>query len=168
MVSVWVKIAIKCGIFQGDSLSPLLFIMSLAPLSMILDQSSKGYKISNSSTRLNHLVYMDDVKLYGKSQQEIESLVHTVNIFFDDLCMQIGVNQCNIVAMGRGCFIQSDGIVLSSGDIIQYLSPVDVYKYLGVLEADTIKHQQMKNTLMKEYINDAFVNSFVQSCIAGM
>ena len=36
------KIAIKCGIFQGDSLSPLLFIMSLAPLSMILDQSSKG------------------------------------------------------------------------------------------------------------------------------
>jgi len=36
------KIAIKCGIFQGDSLSPLLFIMSLAPFSMILDQSSKG------------------------------------------------------------------------------------------------------------------------------
>ena len=35
------KIAIRCGIFQGDSLSPLLFIMSLAPLSLILDQSPK-------------------------------------------------------------------------------------------------------------------------------
>ena len=45
-------------------------------------QSSKGYKISNSSIHLNHLVYMDDVKLYGKSQQEIESLVHTVNMTF--------------------------------------------------------------------------------------
>jgi len=51
------KVAIKCGIFQGDSLSPLLFIISLAPLSMILEQSSKGYKISNSTTRINHLVY---------------------------------------------------------------------------------------------------------------
>jgi len=61
------KIAINCGIFQGDSLSPLLFIMSLAPLSMILDPSSKGYRISNSTTRMNHLDYMDDVKLYGKS-----------------------------------------------------------------------------------------------------
>ena len=82
--------------------------------------------------RINHLVYMDDVKLYGKSQQEIESLVHTVNIFFDGICMQIGVNKCNIVAMARGHLIQSDGIVLSSGDLIQSLFPVDVHKYLGV------------------------------------
>jgi len=65
---------------------------------MILDQSSKGYKISNSSTRINHLVYMDDFKLYGRSKQEIESLVHTVNIFFDDICMQIGANKCNVVS----------------------------------------------------------------------
>ena len=68
-------------------------------------------------------------ELYGKSQQEIELLVHTVNIFFDDLCMQIGVDKCNIVAMASGHLIRSDGIVLSSG---QSLSPVDVCKYLGV------------------------------------
>ena len=45
-----------------------------------------------------------------------------------------------IVAMARGHLIQSDGIVFSSGDLIQSLSSVDVYKYLGVLEADTVKH----------------------------
>ena len=94
---------------------------------------------------------MDDVKLYGKSQQEIEPLVHIVNIFFDDLCMQIGDDKCNIVAMARGHVIQFDGVVLSSRGLIQSLSPVDVCKYLGILEADTIKHQQMKNMLMKEY-----------------
>ena len=74
------KISIKCGIFQGDSLSPLLFIMTLAPLSFILDKTSKDYHLSNSSTIVNHLVYMDDIKLYSHSQQEIESLIHTVNI----------------------------------------------------------------------------------------
>ena len=41
---------IKCGSFQGDKLSPLLFITSLAPLSFILDNISKGYHLSNSST----------------------------------------------------------------------------------------------------------------------
>jgi len=30
-------VSIKCGIFQGDSLSTLLFIMSLFPLSSILN-----------------------------------------------------------------------------------------------------------------------------------
>ena len=37
--------------------------------------------------------------------------------------MQIGVDKCNIVAMARGHLIQSVGI-LSSGDLIQSLSPV--------------------------------------------
>ena len=145
------KIAIRCGIFQGDSLSPLLFILSLVPLSLILDQSPKGYQISSSSTRINHLVYMDDVKLYGCSQQEIESLVHTVNIFFDDICMELGASKCNIVVISRGRLVQSDGIVLSSGELIHYLSSAGVYKYLGVIEADSIKHQQMKCMLSKEY-----------------
>ena len=135
------QVDIKRGIFQGDSLSPLLFIMCLAPLSLILDRSSKGYLFSNSSTVINHLVYMDDIKLYGRSQHEIESLIHTVNIFFDDISMTIGAAKCNIVAVSRGHLVESDSVALSSGDLIQSLSPEGVYKYLGIFEADSLKHQ---------------------------
>ena len=39
------KIDIKCGIFQGDSLSPLIFCLALAPLSTILNGTGYGYKI---------------------------------------------------------------------------------------------------------------------------
>ena len=133
------KISVKCGIFQGDSLLPLLFIMTLAPLSFILDKTSKGYHLSNSSTVVNHLVYMDDIKLYSHSQQEIEPLIHTVNIFFDDICMSIGAAKCNIVAVSKGHLVESDSVVLSSGDVIQSLSPTSFYKYLGVLESDSFK-----------------------------
>ena len=46
---------IKRGIFQGDSLSTLLFVMVMIPLSMILnrDESSKG---SNWAMRTGRLV----------------------------------------------------------------------------------------------------------------
>ena len=39
------NINIKMGILQGDSLSPLLFCISLIPLSLELNSSFYGYKI---------------------------------------------------------------------------------------------------------------------------
>ena len=45
---------IKCGIFQGDSLSPLLFILCLIPLTHLLDQNKFGFKLDKSL--INHLL----------------------------------------------------------------------------------------------------------------
>ena len=94
---------------------------------------------------------MDNIKLYSCSQQEMESLINTVNIFFDDICMSIGTAKCNIVAVSRGHLVDSDSVVFSSGDLIQSLSPKGVYKYLGIFEADSLEYQQMKTPLTKEY-----------------
>ena len=59
-------IRIKRGIFQGDSLSPLLFTMSLNPLSQELLNTGYGYQLVEQ-TKINHLFYVDDLKLYGTS-----------------------------------------------------------------------------------------------------
>ena len=75
------KINIRRGIFQGDSLSPLLFVIALAPLSMVLRKVSAGYKMVKDGYKINHLLFMDDVKLFGKNKKELESLVKTVRIF---------------------------------------------------------------------------------------
>ena len=56
-------ISIKRGIFQGDSLSPLLFTMSLNPLSRELQKTGSGYQL-DKQTKINHLFYVDDLKLY--------------------------------------------------------------------------------------------------------
>ena len=36
------EVEIKWGIFQGDSLSPLVFVLALIPLSFILRKAKKG------------------------------------------------------------------------------------------------------------------------------
>ena len=71
-------IRIKNGTFQGDSLSPLLFCLSPAPLSNLLNNTELGYAINKE--RISHLFYMDDLKLYSKNDNQLEGLLNTENI----------------------------------------------------------------------------------------
>ena len=45
---------IKRGIFQGDSLSPLLFVLCLIPLTVILCKSESAYQYSSNKEKINH------------------------------------------------------------------------------------------------------------------
>ena len=68
------EVNVKRGIFQGysryDSLSPLLFVLSMMPLSLILKKVNECYKWGKKEYKLNHLLFMDDLKLYYKSEDK--------------------------------------------------------------------------------------------------
>ena len=49
------EVKIKRGIFQGDTLSPLLFVIALIPLSHILRKSKVGYEFSMTGEKVNYL-----------------------------------------------------------------------------------------------------------------
>ena len=57
-----------------------------------------------------------------------------------------------MLVMKSGKRHMSDGIELPNHDKITTLGENETYKYLGVLEADTIKQVQMKDTTRKEYL----------------
>ena len=81
-------IEIKSGIFQGDSLSPLLFCLALAPLSNLLNDTNCGYDIQGK--KINHRFYIDDLKTFGRDNQQQERLLQTVKRFSDDINMKFG------------------------------------------------------------------------------
>ena len=57
-------VQIRRGIFQGDSLSPLLYVIAMIPKTTILRQTGLEYQTSQSAAKISHLLYMDDLKLY--------------------------------------------------------------------------------------------------------
>ena len=57
------------GIFQGDALSQLQLVIAMMPRNHILRKCTGGYKLTKSQENINHLMYMDDIKLYKKQKR---------------------------------------------------------------------------------------------------
>ena len=61
---------IRRGVFQGDTLSPLLFVLCMVPLIWLLRRTKAGYECGNKGFKLNHLLFMDALKLFAKSKRD--------------------------------------------------------------------------------------------------
>jgi len=115
------EVNIRQGIFQGDSLSPLLFVIAIIPLTRTLRQCDVGYQLGDghSNCKINHLLFMDDLKLYGRNDRETESLVHTVRIFSEDIAIQFRIEKCATIKLQRGKVKHTEGIVLPNAQVIR-------------------------------------------------
>ena len=93
------------GIFQGDSLSLLLFILSVNPLSFLLNHTTQRYKIGKPGERnleLTHNFFVNDLKLYSENQNEAKVQPDVVTKFLTDIGMSFGEEKCSYVAVERG------------------------------------------------------------------
>jgi hypothetical protein len=145
------ELEMQCGIFQGDSLSALLFCVCLIPLTEQLNRLNTGYEEHTTKTKISHLLYMDDLKLLGKSEEGLQKQIQTVTTFSDDIHMEFGLDRCAKVVFKNGKLVHSQNLVVGINREIQELEEGKTYKFLGTEESDGIQHQQMKERLKKEY-----------------
>jgi lipid A disaccharide synthetase len=73
-------IKIQFWIFQGDSLSPLLFCICLIPLTELLNRLDTGYEEHITKTKISHSLYMDDLKMTAKLEEELRKQIPKVKI----------------------------------------------------------------------------------------
>ena len=135
------EVDIRRGIFLGDSFSPLLFVVVLIPLSIILNETDLEY-VTNRNQKLNHLLFMDDLRLYVKSKRELDLLIQTVRTF-SDVGMVFCLDNCALLVLKREKMVRTEGIKLPDGKCMREVN-LDGYKYLGVLQFDSVMNREIK------------------------
>ena len=91
-------------------MSQLLFVLAMIPLIMLLKWENTGYKLKNDQRLFNHMLFMEDLKMYVRSEEELKSLMHG---FFQ------GTKgwSCAVLVLKQGVEVRCEGIVLLwSGD----------------------------------------------------
>ena len=63
-----------------------------------------GYQFGTQRSSINHLLFMDNLKLYAKGKKQLDSLGSTVQIFSQDIDMELGIDKCGILVMKRGTY----------------------------------------------------------------
>ena len=145
------KVKIQRGIFQRDVLSPLLFVITMMPLSHILKKCTAEYKLSKSQEKINYLMYMDDIKLFAKNEKELQILIQSERIYSQDIKMEFGIEKCALLVMKSGKRHMIEGVEIPNQEKI---------KTLGEME--------MKEKIFKKYLRRNKKKNYVwQNSIAG-
>ena len=88
------------GIFQGDALSPLLFILAINPLSLLINRRCRGYRLKE--IHVSHVLYMDDLKSFSSSFESLKKMAHVIERFNTDIGMELGLSKCKVVNLVAG------------------------------------------------------------------
>ena len=92
-------------------------------------------------------MYMDDTKLFAKNEKELETLIHAVRIYCQDIGMEFCIEKCAMLAMKCGKRHPMDRMELPNQVKIRTLREKETNKYMVILEADTIKQVEMKEKI---------------------
>ena len=161
-------IPLRRGTIQGDSLSPLLFILFLEPLVRWLQINDRGYRTRSTSRfaplYANVLAAADDLALLSNNVQNMQVQLDKVQAFADWTGMQLAPAKCETSAalwgsQGRASALDKTSIeaLLSqlriAGSQLKCIPPTDPLRYLGALvtmSLDWKPHLQMLIDLIHE------------------
>ena len=93
--------------------------------------------------KLNHLLFMDDLKLFSKSEEQMDALVRTVHVFNTDIGMEFVMKKRGIITIKRGKVVKREGIKPPNCWVMKEIEK-EGYTYLDTIESDKIKEDEIK------------------------
>ena len=82
--------------------------MYTIPLTLALGKSTTGYDLAKD-LRFN-IFLKDELKLFGKSEDQIDSLVQTVQLLSEDIRMEFVLKKYRVLSSERGMKLSPVGI----------------------------------------------------------
>lgn len=65
--------------------------------------------------------------------------------------MEFGLSKCEVLIMKTGKLVKTEGKSMHNGKVIKNIEEGG-YKYLGILEVEVVKHEEIKGQIKKECI----------------
>ena len=122
------EVKIQIGIFQGDALSLLLFVIAVMPLNQILRKSPGGYKLHKSQEKNPIILRIKTTSnTFSKNEKELETLIQAVKIHDDDIGMEFAIEKCAVLIMKSGKRQFTEGIELPNQGKIRTLGEKETY-----------------------------------------
>lgn len=140
---------LKRGLFQGDSLSPLLFCLVIAPVSWAL-RKGLGFNSRYHQQPLTHQFFMDDLKIYADSKRALRRASRRAERSARAVGMKLGLRKCATCHIEKGRIVEGGDLHLAEGTIteVEYGS---TYKYLGVDQLAGADRKKTKDRVTAEY-----------------
>jgi len=126
---------IQSGIIQGDSLLPLLFCIALIPLTNELNRSDCGYQVHGTERKISHLLYMEDLKLLGRNENDLKNEMKILRPVSKYINMKFGLEKCARVCLKRGSVQSKMHVGSTFENDIKELDLRKACKYLGLEES---------------------------------
>ena len=149
--AVQVELKYRRGLFQGDSLSPLLYCLSIAPLSTALRSSGGGFRLEHGDTLVSHLCFMDDVKVFAKDSKQLGELLGVVDRVSESIGMKLGLRKCAVAHIERGKLVKGEDYELDQERKIERVPSEGTYKYLGIAQVFQPDHKSIRDRLTRLY-----------------
>ena len=136
----------KCGIPQGDALSPLLWRIYYDPLLTRLTSSPEGYQLSADhydnitidkpilrvKQKVNVLTYMDDTTYIASTKEELMGLLQLTQQFSQFTGMRINFSKSELMTINVGKAKDPRQTIVIEGQNIQAIYDKQSIRFLGV------------------------------------
>lgn len=117
---------IRSGVLQGDTLSPYLFCLYIAPISDRLSWRIEPYRMLEHE--ITHTFYMDDLKIYSPNHRALDNSIHIMETLSNKIGLKLNAKKCAELHIFK---VVPDGAFRSTADL-PIVTAEKPYKYLGI------------------------------------
>ncbi|UYV65677.1 hypothetical protein LAZ67_3005053 [Cordylochernes scorpioides] len=158
------NVKINSGVLQGESLSPLLFILYMADLIELYNNSAlTGFHLPDFGV-LHLLMYADDIAIIGESKINLQTKINLLKSYLDNNKLVLNENKSKVMVFRNGGRPARHENWLNYDDIQIELPNILKIKIEQLLQQDLAKLSLTKTYSNYRLLYDSFIPEHYFSC----